>query len=186
MPPRHFALAPRSSLQIRPFVFNNFQDAPPATLFFSCFCIVARGWPYPSPSADLKFCFNRLSDKDSHPVYSQRSRRKRAQRAEGSILATRMSQASRSVSFFSANSVLSVLRQHRCARSNLSRLPKSLVSHRSTPDCAQFTLPLSAGSCELSARRVAEGSAPLTPFYARAASRAFPDKPNREVHDRLS
>ena len=31
----------RSSLQIRTFVFNHFQDAPPATLF------VCRGWAYP-------------------------------------------------------------------------------------------------------------------------------------------
>src|SRR5579859_7974803 len=38
------AFALHSSLQIRPFVFNNFQDAPPATLYFSWFCIVARGW----------------------------------------------------------------------------------------------------------------------------------------------
>ena len=35
------------SLQICPFIINNFQDAPPATLFFSCFCIVARGWHTP-------------------------------------------------------------------------------------------------------------------------------------------
>src|SRR6266567_8529524 len=30
-------------LQICPFIFNNFHDAPPATPFFSKFCIVARG-----------------------------------------------------------------------------------------------------------------------------------------------
>src|SRR5207245_2485058 len=31
------------NLQICPFVFNHFHDAPPATLFFSWFCIVAGG-----------------------------------------------------------------------------------------------------------------------------------------------
>src|SRR5213082_3282174 len=30
-------------LQICPFVFNNFHDAPPATRFLSYFCIVAGG-----------------------------------------------------------------------------------------------------------------------------------------------
>src|SRR5215471_16949645 len=30
-------------LQICPFVFNHFHDAPPATPFASIFCIVARG-----------------------------------------------------------------------------------------------------------------------------------------------
>ena len=35
---------PAIPLQICTFVFNNFQDAPPATAFFSNFCIVARGW----------------------------------------------------------------------------------------------------------------------------------------------
>jgi len=36
-------------LQICTFIFNNFQDAPPATPFFSNFCIVARRctWGYP-------------------------------------------------------------------------------------------------------------------------------------------
>src|SRR5207248_385873 len=34
---------PAEILQICPFVFNHFHDAPPATLFFSCFCIVAGG-----------------------------------------------------------------------------------------------------------------------------------------------
>src|SRR5713101_1609617 len=29
------------SLQICTFIFNHFRDAPPATFFFSCFCIVA-------------------------------------------------------------------------------------------------------------------------------------------------
>ena len=39
-------------LQIRPFIFNDFQDAPPATFFFSCFCIVARGWhTFPIPKS---------------------------------------------------------------------------------------------------------------------------------------
>ena len=38
------------TLQICTFVFNHFQDAPSATLFFSWFCIVARGWVYPSQS----------------------------------------------------------------------------------------------------------------------------------------
>ena len=32
-----------TTLQICTFIFNNFQDAPPATLFFSNFCIVTRG-----------------------------------------------------------------------------------------------------------------------------------------------
>ena len=32
-----------SFLQICPFVFNNFHDTHPATLFFLCFCIVAGG-----------------------------------------------------------------------------------------------------------------------------------------------
>src|SRR5438874_9636404 len=45
---RHESLAPskfpRSWLQICPFVFKQLQDAPPATLFLSCFCIVAGGW----------------------------------------------------------------------------------------------------------------------------------------------
>src|SRR5213082_2025843 len=36
--------APRSWLQICRFVFKQLQDAPPATLFFSCFCMFARGW----------------------------------------------------------------------------------------------------------------------------------------------
>ena len=40
-------------LQICPFIFNSLQDAPPSTLFFSYFCIVAGGWVYPS-SGDLK------------------------------------------------------------------------------------------------------------------------------------
>src|SRR5262245_36846296 len=31
-------------VQTSPFAFNNFQDAPPATLSFSWFCIVAGGW----------------------------------------------------------------------------------------------------------------------------------------------
>src|SRR5205823_7029813 len=42
---RHESLAtskfPRPSLQICPFIFKHLQDAPPATLFFSCFCVVA-------------------------------------------------------------------------------------------------------------------------------------------------
>jgi hypothetical protein len=36
--------SPRFLLQICPFIISNLQDAPPATLFFSCFCIVAGGW----------------------------------------------------------------------------------------------------------------------------------------------
>ena len=45
-PPLHTASGPsmQPSLQIRPFLFNNFHDAPPATSFLSSFCIVARGW----------------------------------------------------------------------------------------------------------------------------------------------
>ena len=38
------------SVQICTFIFNHFHDAPPATLFLSCFCIVARGWGYSSHS----------------------------------------------------------------------------------------------------------------------------------------
>ena len=34
----------QSSLQIYTFVFNHFQDAPPATPYVSILCIVARGW----------------------------------------------------------------------------------------------------------------------------------------------
>ena len=33
-----------TTLQICTFIFNNFQDAPPATSFLSTFCIVAGGW----------------------------------------------------------------------------------------------------------------------------------------------
>src|SRR5437763_1660589 len=44
---RHESLAtskfPRSWSQICPFIFRQLQDAPPATLFFSCFCMVAGG-----------------------------------------------------------------------------------------------------------------------------------------------
>ena len=35
------------SLQICSLVFNNLQDAPPATPFLSSFCMVARGWVSP-------------------------------------------------------------------------------------------------------------------------------------------
>jgi hypothetical protein len=35
--------SPATMLQICTFSFNNFHDAPPATPFFSCFCIVAGG-----------------------------------------------------------------------------------------------------------------------------------------------
>jgi hypothetical protein len=38
----------QSSLQKLPFVFNELQVAPPATPFFSSFCIVARGWVRPT------------------------------------------------------------------------------------------------------------------------------------------
>ena len=43
--PLRFAHLP---LQICTFVFNNFQDAPPATPFLSSICIVAGGWPPPA------------------------------------------------------------------------------------------------------------------------------------------
>jgi hypothetical protein len=46
--------SPVTMLQICPFNFNNFHDAPPATPFFSCFCIVAGGVGSFSFSA---FCF---------------------------------------------------------------------------------------------------------------------------------
>ena len=39
-----------TTLQIRPCLFNNFQDAPPATPFLLCICMVAGGWVYPIPS----------------------------------------------------------------------------------------------------------------------------------------
>ena len=45
----------QQNLQICPFVFNNFQDAPPATPFLSSFCIVAGGWHtplHPIPGSD--------------------------------------------------------------------------------------------------------------------------------------
>ena len=41
--PNHQPLA----CKFAPFIFNGFQDAPPATRFFSCSCIVARGWHHP-------------------------------------------------------------------------------------------------------------------------------------------
>ena len=47
------------SLQICTFVFNNFQDAPPATLFLSIVCIVAGGW-VASPSVHFKSYLNSL------------------------------------------------------------------------------------------------------------------------------
>ena len=54
---RHESLAtskfPRSWLQICPFIFKQLQDAPPATLFFSCFCMVARGCWGASPQGLL-------------------------------------------------------------------------------------------------------------------------------------
>jgi hypothetical protein len=42
---RHFRFP---SARCSPFVFNNFQDAPPATPSFSSFCIVARAWVSPN------------------------------------------------------------------------------------------------------------------------------------------
>ena len=54
---RHESLAtskfPRSWSQICPFIFRQLQDAPPATLFFSCFCMVAGGWVGASPEGML-------------------------------------------------------------------------------------------------------------------------------------
>src|SRR5690242_18235474 len=48
-------LQPR--LQICTFLFNNFHDAPPATSFFSIFCIVARGsWVSLLPLFHLPTC----------------------------------------------------------------------------------------------------------------------------------
>src|SRR5215469_7599937 len=38
------AATPDFAVRSKRFVFNHFQDASPATLFFSNFCIVARGW----------------------------------------------------------------------------------------------------------------------------------------------
>ena len=43
-------ICPAIPLQFCTFVFNNFQDAPPATPLLSRFCIVAGGWGTP-PSA---------------------------------------------------------------------------------------------------------------------------------------
>ena len=37
-----------TTLQICSFVFNELQDAPPATFFFSCICIVAGGYGVPA------------------------------------------------------------------------------------------------------------------------------------------
>jgi hypothetical protein len=51
------------SLRIRPFVFNNFQDAPPASSFFSYFCIVVRVSVRPLPF-HFKYYLN------SAPLYS--------------------------------------------------------------------------------------------------------------------
>ena len=42
------SICPAIPLQICTLIFNNFQDAPPATHSFSIFCIVARGWYPPS------------------------------------------------------------------------------------------------------------------------------------------
>src|SRR5213080_1640037 len=57
---RHESLAtskfPRSWLQICPFIFKQLQDAPPATLFFSCFCMVARGVAGGKPGSLLPQC----------------------------------------------------------------------------------------------------------------------------------
>src|SRR5215472_6058570 len=45
-----------SLLQICPFVFNHFHDAPPASLFFSIFCIVAGGGYTPQPPKGSFLC----------------------------------------------------------------------------------------------------------------------------------
>ena len=47
-----------SPLQICTFSFNNFQDAPPATPFSSCVCIVARGWVGSLPVSIFTFLFS--------------------------------------------------------------------------------------------------------------------------------
>jgi hypothetical protein len=44
-----------------PFIFNQLQDAPPATLFFSHFCIVAGGGGGPSPFSIFTFQFPPLA-----------------------------------------------------------------------------------------------------------------------------
>ncbi len=43
------------SLQVCTFVFNHFHDAPPATLFLSNFCIIARGCTPLSSSARVPY-----------------------------------------------------------------------------------------------------------------------------------
>ena len=48
------------TFQIRPFIFNNFQDAPPATSFLSTLCIVAWGWVSPLPIL-FRYHLNSLS-----------------------------------------------------------------------------------------------------------------------------
>ena len=42
-----FAASFATTLQIRPFIFNDFQHAPPTTPFLPCICIVAGGWVGP-------------------------------------------------------------------------------------------------------------------------------------------
>src|SRR5205823_9299490 len=73
---RHESLAtskfPRSWLQICPFIFKQLQDAPPATLFVSCFCMVAGGWVGASkegmlPSAQCSL--SRIRAKSSPPSF---------------------------------------------------------------------------------------------------------------------
>jgi hypothetical protein len=63
-------LSLRSSLQICLFIFNNFQDAPPATSFFSCFCIVARGGgvPFSLLFVKNKERVHRLSHAEHQPL----------------------------------------------------------------------------------------------------------------------
>ena len=53
--------SPLFLLQICTFVFNNFQDAHPTTLFFSYFCIVAGGG-YTPTRRELEYYLNCLHD----------------------------------------------------------------------------------------------------------------------------
>src|SRR5205823_1552664 len=66
----------RSSLQICTFVFNHFQDAPPATPFLSSFCIVAGGEYTPAAK--------RLQTMHQHKVRAQGEVR-RSKRTGGSL-----------------------------------------------------------------------------------------------------
>ena len=147
--PRYAALATaplQHLLQICTFVFNNFQDAPPATPFVSCFCIVARGWGTPSPRLRLAHhCFSPFAL--GYPLYFHANtncpfcnsfvlitiRIARGWVGAQPIPGIRYylkSPAWRATPLFSVHSVISVLRKHRCPHSNLSAVNQSSRRHR--------------------------------------------------------